>query len=120
MDDTIKSLFKVILAYLVLYSVIYSIESWVKKILLRNLFKKYGYHFQQYNNQSYKHSKSGNIDSACETLKIKRSDLKNMSKEELKKIFRKRAMECHPDRQGGKHEDFIKFKNAFDTVSAVL
>lgn len=42
---------------------------------------------------------------------------KNSSEEEIKKAYRKLAMEHHPDRQGGDETKFKEIKNAYETIS---
>lgn len=50
------------------------------------------------------------------TLRIER----NASTEEIKKAYRKKAMECHPDRHAGdkiKEAEFKKVNEAYATLS---
>lgn len=50
------------------------------------------------------------------TLRIER----NASAEEIKKAYRKKAMECHPDRHAGdktKEAEFKKVNEAYSTLS---
>jgi DnaJ-class molecular chaperone len=41
---------------------------------------------------------------------------KDSSLDEIKKAFRKRILECHPDKKNGSNTEFINLKNAYDDV----
>jgi len=71
-----------------------------------------------------KHSKHINsqqnnmtIKKACKILGINPKEFKKMTKEDLKKAYRKKAKEVHPD-HGGNSEDFRNVKDAFDFAYA--
>jgi hypothetical protein len=76
-------------------------------------------HFNyNYNREKAKQASDGmNLKQACEILGINEKDVKNMKMEDLKKIFRQKAMETHPDK-GGSNESFRKTKDAYDFVAA--
>jgi len=52
------------------------------------------------------------VDEACSILAIEKSAYPRLSKRDLAQVYRKRALDCHPD-QGGSHERFIRLTNAY-------
>lgn len=52
---------------------------------------------------------------ACRIFNISRSQLKHMSRKKLTKLYRKLAMDYHPD-IGGSHEKFIELGNAYKSL----
>jgi len=64
-----------------------------------------------------KAKKSKVFSEASKLFKVSKRKLKKMSKNEITKLYRKRVKEVHPD-HGGKKEDFIKLKNAYDFIMA--
>lgn len=46
---------------------------------------------------------------------VSRAELSSMSRRELKKIFREKARELHPDK-GGNHESFIELADAYNEI----
>jgi len=52
---------------------------------------------------------------AATVFGISRSELNVMSRAELKKLFRTKARELHPDK-GGSHEHFIELANAYQDM----
>jgi curved DNA-binding protein CbpA len=46
---------------------------------------------------------------------VSRAELSAMSRREVKRIFRKKAREFHPD-QGGDHEKFIELADAYNEI----
>jgi hypothetical protein len=55
------------------------------------------------------------VKEACEILGIKKKDLKNMSKEDIKKAYKRKCQEIHPDK-GGDPDNFINLKNAYASL----
>ena len=41
---------------------------------------------------------------------------RDADEDEIKKAFRKRALEVHPDKNGGSHEEFIKVREAYECL----
>ena len=91
-------------------------------IRIASMFASYGEGPKDYNNQTYKNDDK--IDNAFNILGLPA----NSSKEAVKSAFRKLSKEYHPDRVAhlGKEyqeiakEKFIKVKDAYDTVMAIL
>jgi hypothetical protein len=83
----------------------------------RNEQFKSSFHYHYKREEAKKASESMNLKQACEILGINEKDVKNMKMEDLKKIFRQKAMETHPDK-GGSADAFRQAKDAFDFVSA--
>lgn len=52
---------------------------------------------------------------ACRIFNISRPQLKQMSRQELSKIYHRLAMNCHPD-IGGSHERFVELGNAYKSL----
>lgn len=52
---------------------------------------------------------------ACLVFSITIEEWTNMNKDELARIYRRLALECHPD-QGGEQEKFIELNNAYDRL----
>ena len=52
---------------------------------------------------------------AATVFGLTRSELSSLNGAELKKLFRRKARELHPD-QGGSHEDFIELANAYQEM----
>ena len=46
---------------------------------------------------------------------VTRAELSELSKDELKRLFRKKARKLHPDK-GGSHEEFIELANAYKDI----
>ena len=55
---------------------------------------------------------------AASLFGVSEAELMRMGKEELGRLFRRRARELHPD-QGGDHEDFIKLRKLYEELMAV-
>uniref|UniRef100_A0A6C0CV37 J domain-containing protein n=1 Tax=viral metagenome TaxID=1070528 RepID=A0A6C0CV37_9ZZZZ len=43
---------------------------------------------------------------------------KNYSNEEIKRAYKKKALECHPDKNNGNSDEFIKVKFAFEVLTS--
>lgn len=52
---------------------------------------------------------------ACRRLGMKPKELRSMGRRELTRIYRKRAMTCHPD-HGGESEAFVKLQEAYQRL----
>jgi DnaJ-class molecular chaperone len=46
---------------------------------------------------------------------VSRAELSTMSRRELKRMFRKKARELHPDK-GGDHDKFIELADAYNEI----
>jgi len=57
------------------------------------------------------------VEEACRILEIPREGLHRLSPRQLAQHYRKKALECHPDR-GGSHERFIQLGQAYKTLLA--
>lgn len=58
-----------------------------------------------------------NLDTACKVFGIGKEDLARMSRDQLVRLYRKKAKEHHPDR-GGDKESFIRMAEAFACLCA--
>lgn len=106
---------QVFVAYMVVVTVVFGglyvfemIPYWKAKLVHKMKIRK------SKKDGSYK-PKAGDsmsLNEACKILKIKKKDLKKMSKADLKKAFRDRCQECHPDK-GGDPNEFINLQNAY-------
>lgn len=63
-----------------------------------------------------KTSKRMSMSEAATVFGVSRGTLAEMSLQELKRLFRKKARELHPD-QGGEHEAFIELAAAYQEIS---
>ena len=52
---------------------------------------------------------------AATVFGVSRGELSALSRKELKKLFRQKARELHPD-QGGDHERFIALSDAYQNM----
>ena len=104
MKEDLKRFAIIFLAYLAIAVMYYEFEKWMYRKMFRQFNKKYA------NNNN---GQSMSIKRACEILGIKPEDLKKMSKDDLKKAYRKAAMKTHPDRNGNDGEAFKDVNNAW-------
>ena len=61
-------------------------------------------------------SKRMSVSEVATVFGVSRAELAEMDIKELKRLFRKKARELHPD-QGGEHEAFIELANAYKEIS---
>ena len=54
---------------------------------------------------------------ACRIFELNESEFRALSKKDLARLYRRMALECHPD-QGGDPETFIKLKEAYERLQA--
>jgi hypothetical protein len=59
------------------------------------------------------------LDNSLNILNISKNELLELDEEKLKKIYKKKALQYHPDK-GGNNEEFIKLKNAYTNVDTLL
>jgi len=101
-----KDELKILLAYMILIGIIYFIENRISSFLFSN---------KPYRNLS-KHRMSK--EEACKILGIKPRHLKKMSMSDLKSIYRKKAMEVHPDQSGKDGSEFRDVNNAWSELKS--
>jgi nucleoside permease NupC len=115
MNETVEIIIVVIVAFIAVLAYSFGMsklkEYMFKKLLEKMLGKN------QYQSKFHQQTSGMGIEEACEVLKIKKRDLKKMSKQELKSIFRKRIFETHPD-HGGDKDECIKVQNAYEFATA--
>ena len=86
----------------------YKEESWFDDSnVFGNPFEDH--HGQDYEEEDFHPLKRSN---SYEILGIDR----DADEDEIKKAFRKRALEVHPDKNGGSHEEFIKVREAYECL----
>ena len=117
MSESAQKLAGLIMAYFALWVIcfglnyaFYKIEIYIAK---RQFKKAYGYDYDQF----AKKNNGMSADEACRILKIKKKDLKKMTKSDLKRVFRQRVKDTHPD-HGGSSEEFINVKAAYEFAAA--
>lgn len=75
--------------------------------------------FEQFNRRRYHRQHTRPVDevySEASTLfDIPDNELKKMTKRQLKKLFRQKAQELHPDK-GGKQDDFVNLSRVYDEL----
>lgn len=109
---------RTIIAYYVVYSALWKLDSFFQRKTYQRFHKKYQ-KYQHQNNNSNAYSAGGmTLDKACEILGIKKEDLKNMSKDDLRRAYWKKAKEVHPDKPNGSAEKFKDLNNAYDFAKA--
>jgi len=104
-----KDYLKILAAYLVVYFSIYCALSFVERLYMKRYRKAFEGAYRKAYNEKFNKS-SMNLDEACKILGIKKSDLKNMSKADLKRAYWKKAQEVHPDKPENKNDEET-FKN---------
>ena len=69
------------------------------------------------------HGSASDFDEEPEFHPLKRSNSyeilgidRGADEDEIKRAFRKRALEVHPDKNGGSHEEFIKVREAYECL----
>lgn len=75
--------------------------------------------FEKFNHKRYHRQHTRPIDKvyseAAGIFGMPENELKKMNKRELKKLFRKKAQEFHPDK-GGDHDTFVSLSRVFDEL----
>jgi len=99
--------------YLVRYLTMYFDLDYGRNNLLENLFN-------QFRNAHRRHQWPAPKDrvsfaSASSVFGVAADTLKQMSRREFSRLFRKKAMELHPD-QGGRQHDFIRLSEAYKSI----
>lgn len=61
-------------------------------------------------------SKKMAVEEACAILGISVARMREMTRIDLVRLYRKKVMEAHPDK-GGSHEEFVKITRAFEVLS---
>jgi len=118
-----QAIVTVIMAYVLIYLVSYGVGYCISRLVWMYHFRKQHNNFkdfyenfkkQQWNNGS--HSMGMSVDDACKILGIKKKDLKNMSKDDLKRAYWKKAQEVHPDKPSGSADTFKNVNNAYSHI----
>jgi len=108
-----KEWMKVLMAYLVVYFSVYCALTIIEKIYMKRYRKAFEGAYRKAYNEKFNGSSAMDLDEACKILGIKKSDLKKMSKADLKRAYWKKAQEVHPDKQTGNEEVFKNVGNAW-------
>ena len=115
-----KETVKIIVAYIVVYAAIYCTLTWLQNLILRRQMKgAFGGAYERAWREQFNQNQSGmSVDEACKILGIKKKDLKNMSKDDLKRAYWKKAKEVHPDKPKGSDDLFKEAGDAWDYMKA--
>lgn len=99
--------------YLVKYLIMYFDNSYVRSSsIYHTAFDEF---FQQRKNVPQPSQEKLSISESLSLLEIKEDSYRKMSQEQLKRVFRRIAHKCHPDK-GGKHDKFICICKAFERL----
>lgn len=118
-DEAIEVTFvlvKLSVAYLTLCLAVWGFSALFEKFMIMILKSRLGERSQWYHDNPQNPRMS--VGKACKILGIKKNDLKNMSKSDLKKVYWKKAQEVHPDHKGGDGDLFKDLGDAFSYMKA--
>ena len=100
--------------YLIKYLIMYFDNSYVRTSS-SNYHTAFDEFFQQRKNVPQTSQERLSISESLSLLEIKEHDYKQMSQEQLRRVFRRIAHKCHPDK-GGDHDKFICICKAFERL----
>ena len=121
---TIIALVLTVLSYVFIVGII--IKRFKRQRAQQEAFESYQRYYQQ---QSDNHQQSSNSsssssytrvtswDQAAQAFNVSKNELMRMSKDQIKKMYRKLAMVHHPDK-GGNAEDFNNLNEAYEFAYA--
>ncbi|HSO20191.1 MAG TPA: hypothetical protein VLT88_12065, partial [Desulfosarcina sp.] len=99
--------------YLVRYLVMYFDQDYAREDFLQNLFAQFRNAHRRHRWPSPRPGVS--FAAASSIFGVAEARLRQMDRRELSRLFRRKAMQMHPD-QGGRPRDFIKLSEAYKAV----
>ena len=101
--------------YLIHYVIMWFDYEFGQKSLENHLFDEFIRSRRQYRPPTPPPEQRLDLDKALKIFELTREEWQTRNSEELKRIYRRKAMDCHPD-QGGCQEDFVELKQAYETL----
>ena len=98
--------------YLVRYLLMYFDSDYGRSDFLENLINQFRNAHRRHRWPEPKHVP---LDQAARIFGINPEELRRMNRRQVTRLFRRRALRCHPD-QGGKPTEFIRLSEAYKSV----
>lgn len=113
-----KDTMKVIAIYVVLIVGWNLFCNWVENKMRNKMYKDFSFRYGRYSRTRSSNNSNGmNWKKAAKAFGTSIDKLKKMSKDEIKKTYRKRAKAAHPDK-GGSEKAFQNLHNAYEFAAA--